>query len=97
MHFLRSDMLSCHFCMNWSFNLSLNMFLNVLTEHGKYWSNHIPGNPESFKVHLIDDNQLDLKILNSFNLYNKVHIMCEIYHTPYLNRWTIYSSQNIFT
>ena len=71
MHVLRSDMLSCHFRMNWSFNLSLHMFLNVLTEHGKYWFNHIPGNLESFKVHLIDDNQSDLKILNSSNLYNK--------------------------
>ena len=60
MHFLLSDMLSCHVCMNWSFNLSLSMFLNVLTEHGKDC------------VHLIDDNQSDLKILNSSNLYNKV-------------------------
>ena len=76
MHFLLSDMLSCHFCMNWSFNLSLSMFLNVLTEHGKDCANQIPRKPESFEVHLIADNQFELKILISSNLYNKVYIMC---------------------
>ena len=69
MHFLLSDMLSFYFCMNWSFNLSLSMFLNVLTEHGKDFANQIPGKPESFKVYLIDDNQFELKILNSSNSY----------------------------
>ena len=80
MHFLFCDMLSCHFCMNWSFNLSLSMFLNVITEHGKDRANQIPGKPESFKVHLIDDNQFDLKMLSSSNLYYKVYIICEILH-----------------
>ena len=61
MQFLLSGMLSCHFCINWSFNLSLSIFLNVLTEHGKDYANQIPGNPEWFKLHLIDDNQFDLK------------------------------------
>ena len=54
-------------------NLSLSMFLNVLTEHGKDCASKIPGKPESFKVH-----QFDLKIINSSNLYNKEYIMCEI-------------------
>ena len=73
MHFLLSNLFSCHFCMKWSFNLSLSMFLNVVTEHvmAKTDLARFSEIQNYSKYVLLMITNLVLKILNSCNLYNK--------------------------